>query len=398
LFGGSVRREDGMFEDMEEEMEWFDEPPSFNDLCGRLNAKFGGDFTLRGRFDPGKNRAHYILVPLRSPREWDRYKSLVQGSNMPIAEVVVENGYRLEDEEDNPCNDGGGVGAQEFGVEEEGNEGDMDVDGQLTQEVPHSHPEGLITDDFDVNDFEREEEERDEDIINDDDSSDDDDDDDDDDQGVTDAVPTSVLHAMPTQGGLVHELPEEDRPYDSWGRISEAQHYVPPPQYTPTELRQMSEGGMPFTGVPNYRDVSMVDMADCDTGLMLCNRSLHNHEELILRKGMVFNTMSEMKLFLQDYAVFHHRPYFVTHSNKNLKYHIRCKNANGGGLCLWQLNARKRKSDGKWKVSKVVQPHTCLTNRGQQRHRRRLHVILHAVYWGSLIKITTSPSQCYKKT
>ena len=32
LYGGSVRREDGMFEDMKEKLEWFDEPPSFNDL------------------------------------------------------------------------------------------------------------------------------------------------------------------------------------------------------------------------------------------------------------------------------------------------------------------------------------------------------------------------------
>ena len=54
-----------MFEDMEEELEWFDEPPSFNDLCVCLNAKFGGDFTLKGRFDSGKTRAHYILMPLR---------------------------------------------------------------------------------------------------------------------------------------------------------------------------------------------------------------------------------------------------------------------------------------------------------------------------------------------
>ena len=33
LYRESVRREDCMFEDMEEELEWFDEPPSFNDLC-----------------------------------------------------------------------------------------------------------------------------------------------------------------------------------------------------------------------------------------------------------------------------------------------------------------------------------------------------------------------------
>jgi hypothetical protein len=54
-----------MFEDMEEELEWFDEPPSFNDLCVHLNAKFCGDFTVKGRFDSGKTRAHYVLMPLR---------------------------------------------------------------------------------------------------------------------------------------------------------------------------------------------------------------------------------------------------------------------------------------------------------------------------------------------
>ena len=57
----------GMFEDMEEELEWFDEPPSFNDLCVRLNAKFSGDFTPKGRFDTRKTRAHYVLMPLRDP-------------------------------------------------------------------------------------------------------------------------------------------------------------------------------------------------------------------------------------------------------------------------------------------------------------------------------------------
>ena len=70
LYGGSVRRKDGMFEDMEEELEWFDEPPSFNDLCVRLNAKFDGDFTLKERFDSGKTRAHYVLMPLRDPAHW----------------------------------------------------------------------------------------------------------------------------------------------------------------------------------------------------------------------------------------------------------------------------------------------------------------------------------------
>jgi hypothetical protein len=72
-------------------------------------------------------------------------------------------------------------------------------------------------------------------------------DDSNDDQGGTDAMPTpvapmpvpvhvmplleptEVLHAMPALGRLVTDLPEHDTPYDSWGRISEAQQYVPPP-------------------------------------------------------------------------------------------------------------------------------------------------------------------------
>ena len=53
----SVRGEDGMFEDVEEELKWFDEPPCFNDLSVCLNVKFGGDFILKGRFDTGKIRA-----------------------------------------------------------------------------------------------------------------------------------------------------------------------------------------------------------------------------------------------------------------------------------------------------------------------------------------------------
>ena len=40
------------------ELDWFDEHPSFNDLCVRLNAKFGGDFTLKGMFDTRKTRTH----------------------------------------------------------------------------------------------------------------------------------------------------------------------------------------------------------------------------------------------------------------------------------------------------------------------------------------------------
>ena len=91
-----------MFKDMEEELEWFDKPPSFNDLCVRLNVKFGGDFTLKERFDTGKTRAHYVLMPLRDPAHWSRYNRVLQSTNVPMAEVVVDNGYMIQGVHDGP--------------------------------------------------------------------------------------------------------------------------------------------------------------------------------------------------------------------------------------------------------------------------------------------------------
>jgi hypothetical protein len=92
-FEGIVRKEDCEFEDMKEDLEWFDEPPSFNDLCVRLNIKFDGDFTIKGRFDSGKTQVKYVLMLLRDPAHWSRYTRVIAGSNSPIAEVGI--GWRM---------------------------------------------------------------------------------------------------------------------------------------------------------------------------------------------------------------------------------------------------------------------------------------------------------------
>ena len=123
FYGGSVWREDGIFEDIEEELELFYEPSSFNDLCVRLNAKFSGDFTLKGRFDTRKTRAHYVLMPLRDPAHWYRYTRVLQGSNMSMAEVVVENGYRMQGVLDGLSIDGVGGNEQELGGQRGSNSG-----------------------------------------------------------------------------------------------------------------------------------------------------------------------------------------------------------------------------------------------------------------------------------
>ena len=52
-----------------------------------------------------------------------------------------------------------------------------------------------------------------------------------------------------------------------------------------------------------------------------------------------------------------------------------CKNS-----CMWRLNARKRQSDGKWRITKVVEPHTCLDNRGKENHQQlTAHYLAHRI-------------------
>ena len=97
-----------------------------------MNAKFDGDFTLKGRFDTGKTREYYVLMPLRAPAHWSRYTRVLQGFNVPMAKVVVENGYRMQGVQDSPSIDGVGGNEHELGVEGETAQDNMDLDGQLT--------------------------------------------------------------------------------------------------------------------------------------------------------------------------------------------------------------------------------------------------------------------------
>jgi hypothetical protein len=43
------------------------------------------------------------------------------------------------------------------------------------------------------------------------------------------------------------------------------------------------------------------------------NVPLINHDNVIIRKGIIFKTMEVMKIWLAEYAVFHHCPFIVKH-------------------------------------------------------------------------------------
>jgi hypothetical protein len=95
LFHGGIVRDNGEFENMKEHVEMFESPPTYMALVHSawrlLRCGFGaGELRLRGRFDCGKARAHYVLMTISSESEWNRYKDIVKESNVKCFEVVLD--------------------------------------------------------------------------------------------------------------------------------------------------------------------------------------------------------------------------------------------------------------------------------------------------------------------
>jgi hypothetical protein len=97
----------------------------------------------------------------------------------------------------------------------------------------------------------------------------------------------------------------------------------------------------------------MVDQDVCDTDLTLLADDVVESEEMEIKKGMMFDTLEHLKYFLMDYAIRFHRPYYVTHYDKNKRYTVLCKLGCGWGVWVW------RQRNEKWKIQNVKQPHTC---------------------------------------
>jgi hypothetical protein len=81
-----------------------------------------------------------------------------------------------------------------------------------------------------------------------------------------------------------------------------------------------------------------------------------------IRKGIIFKTMEAMKIWLLEYAIFCHHSFMVNHSDENKCYVLTCRRD-----CPWTVHTRKGK-DGSWRITSVVQPHTCLTNVDDMNH------------------------------
>jgi hypothetical protein len=73
----------------------------------------------------------------------------------------------------------------------------------------------------------------------------------------------------------------------------------------------------------NHKDVSQIGSALCDS-VVVDDEGNPRVQEEVIKNGHMFETLDAVKLFFQDYAVHHHRPYYVAKSNKNIQYIIKC--------------------------------------------------------------------------
>jgi hypothetical protein len=65
----------------------------------------------------------------------------------------------------------------------------------------------------------------------------------------------------------------------------------------------------------NNKDISHIESGVCDSAIVDDEGNLRVREEVI-KPGQLFETLDTVKFFFQDYAVRHHRPYYMAKSNK----------------------------------------------------------------------------------
>ena len=85
LFSSGLVKENGEFEMMREQIARFDSPHSFDDICVQVSSMFKveeqhNELCIRGRFDAGDKRVHYVVMPIELDNDWIFYKELVKGS------------------------------------------------------------------------------------------------------------------------------------------------------------------------------------------------------------------------------------------------------------------------------------------------------------------------------
>ena len=73
--------------------------------------------------------------------------------------------------------------------------------------------------------------------------------------------------------------------------------------------------------------------------------------------------MDELKIWLQSYSIWVHRPFHGNEFNASVKYMVACLDC----YCEWQIRTRKRAGD-RWRITSVGKHHTCSNAEASGKH------------------------------
>ena len=113
--------------------------------------------------------------------------------------------------------------------------------------------------------------------------------------------------------------------------------------------------------IPLFGDVSLAKEAKVDggKGIVLGARATSYRDVLGkdrgISQGMRFDTLLVLQIWLKDFAVRHHRPYKVIHSDVKKRFTVKCE----AGNCPWVVRARPLKGGPDWHITSCVTTHMC---------------------------------------
>ena len=91
-----------------------------------------------------------------------------------------------------------------------------------------------------------------------------------------------------------------------------------------------------------------------------------NADSIEIKVGLLFKDLPTLRRWLQEYSVNRKRPFKVRHSYAQRRYTVVCEVPE----CNWRVCARRQKDTGKFKITKIVGPHTCAQTELSSKHRQ----------------------------
>jgi hypothetical protein len=100
--------------------------------------------------------------------------------------------------------------------------------------------------------------------------------------------------------------------------------------------------------------------------------ALDNTNNIEIKNVLIFKDLPTLRRWLQEYSVNRKRPFKVRHSYAQRCYIVVCEVSD----CNWRVCARKQKEIGKFKITKIVGPHTYAQIELSSKHRQLTSILI----------------------